>query len=165
MGTIWVIADLHLGHEKMAQYRGFSNADEQDRLIEERWNQVVNKRDTVWILGDVSMERKRDYQKLGRLNGFKKVVLGNHDLPKGSHNQEMLKWVNSIAGAVTDRGGRWILTHVPVHPTELDRWGVNIHGHLHEESIGEPGWICVSCEQVDYTPVRLDSLLKDITEL
>ena len=160
MGKVWVIADLHLGHEKMAMYRGFSSADEQDRLIEERWNSVVGKRDTVWILGDVSMEKRSHYYKLGRLNGFKKVVLGNHDMSKGSHNHEMLKWVNSIAGVVTDRDRRWILTHVPVHPTELSRWGLNIHGHLHGESIEESGWICVSCEQVYYTPVQLKDLLK-----
>ena len=171
MSNVYIIADLHLGHENMAQHRGFNSAELHDEFIIHQWNSLVNKRDTVWILGDVTMERAKDYQQLGRLNGIKKVILGNHDKPQ--HVQELLKWVNQVGGIVKYKGA-W-LTHCPVHPMELDyRVKYNIHGHIHEKKVlknyrifgktifskPDTRYICVSCEHVDYQPVLLSSLIK-----
>ena len=157
---IWVISDLHLGHQKMALYRGFESVERHDELIIQNWNQRVRKGDTVWILGDISMEKRADYAKLGLLKGFKKVVLGNHDLPKASHNQELLKWVNSLAGMVTNKQEGWIMTHCPIHPSQLD-WGyrLNIHGHVHSQSLPDPRYFNVSCEALDYKPLELTEIL------
>lgn len=169
--NVWIIADLHLGHTNMALHRGFNSVELHDDFIIHQWNSVVRKKDTVWILGDITMERSGDYQTLGKLNGIKKVVLGNHDLAK--HTPELLKWVNSVSGIVKYRGA-W-LTHCPVHPMELNyRVKYNIHGHIHEKQVlkeyqifgktifskPDPRYICVSCERVDYRPVLISSLLK-----
>jgi calcineurin-like phosphoesterase family protein len=159
MGNIYIISDLHLGHEKMANLRGFNSSIEHDLYLKNCWNSIVNKGDTTWILGDISMEKKIFYKTLSELNGIKKVVLGNHDMPKPSHNLELLKYVNSIGGVVTDRENRYIMTHVPVHESELNRYRINIHGHLHEDLINDPRYVNVSCEQVNYTPVLLNDIL------
>lgn len=160
MSNVYVISDLHFGHRKMAKYRGFDSVEEHDQHIINSWNSVVTKNDSVWILGDITMEKKVHYELLSKLNGIKRVVLGNHDMPKPSHNQELLKYVNSLSGAVTDRKDRYVLTHIPVHPSELGRFGVNIHGHLHEEVIDDDRYINVCCERVDYKPVLLNEILK-----
>ena len=168
MSIVRFIADLHFGHESMAIKRGFASAEEQDNHIISNWNKVVHKRDTTWILGDISMESVKSYPLLNKLNGAKKVVLGNHDML--SDIPELLKYVNGVSGMVRYKGV-W-LTHCPVHERELE-FGVprNIHGHIHEHKIMIITWVddimfeypdnryhCVSCEHVNYTPVTLKEL-------
>jgi len=173
MSKVFMIADLHLGHLNMAKKRGFSTAEEHDEHIISQWNKKVSKRDTVYILGDVTMESSKPYPLLNRMNGLKRVVLGNHDMAKDI--PELLKYVHSVSGMIRYKG-LW-LTHCPVHERELEfRVPRNIHGHIHEERIMKTQWVdewmtgmsytevpddryhCVSCEHVDYTPVTLEEL-------
>lgn len=150
----YVIADLHFSHLNMALKRGFSSMEEHDQHIVDRWNSVVRKKDTVWILGDITMEKTSPYHLLDKLNGYKKVVLGNHD--NGNHIPELLKHVNSVCGMVKHKG--FLLTHCPVHESQLERYDANIHGHVHENSLEDYRYINVSAEVLDYTPVEIDAL-------
>lgn len=155
--SVFFISDLHLGHENMAIKRGFSCADEMNQQIIDKWNSVIDKRDMVYILGDLTMEKKRDYPLLDILKGDKTVILGNHD--RRQDVTEMLKYVTNVAGMMNYKS-KIILTHCPIHPTELDyRYSHNIHGHVHENSLGDERYINVSCEVVDYTPKLLTQLL------
>jgi calcineurin-like phosphoesterase family protein len=168
MSTVRFIADLHFGHENMAKHRGFASAAEQDEYIVAQWNKTVHKRDITYILGDVTME-KANYDILDRLNGMKRVVLGNHD--KQEDTAKLMPHVNSVAGMVQYKG--IFLTHCPIHPMELDyRVRYNIHGHIHSKLVErdfklfgitmfkrvDRRYICVSCEQVNYTPKTLKEL-------
>jgi len=155
MGRILVISDLHFGHKNMALKRGFKSEKEHDEFIISQWNKVVLKKDTVWILGDITMEKPYFYPLLDKLNGYKKVVLGNHDKPQ--HIPELLKYVNSVCGMIKLKG--FILTHAPIHESEIGRFGRNIHGHVHEESIDDNRYINVSCEVLNYEPILIDELL------
>ena len=156
MGRIFVISDLHLGHKNMATKRGFDSVEEHDNFIISQWNKVVLKKDTVWILGDITMEKSAPYQLLDKLNGYKKVVLGNHDQPQ--HSKKLLNYVNSVCGMTKYKG--LILSHCPIHERELEIFGCkNIHGHVHEKSLDDSRYINVSCEAVNYTPVPIDSLI------
>lgn len=150
------IADLHLSHQNMALRRGFSSVEEHDAHIIEKWNSVVYKRDITYILGDITMEKKDPYHLLDKLAGIKHVVLGNHD--RHQHVSELLKHVQSVSGMKNYKG--FFLTHCPVHPTEITYRGIrgNIHGHVHANVLSDPGYYCVSCEVVDYTPVSLADL-------
>lgn len=152
---IYAISDLHFGHPNLAKHRGFETSDEHDQFIIDKWNSVVRKNDTVWILGDVAMEKKSYYKLLDFMNGIKKVVLGNHDLPQ--HSSELLKYVNSVCGMYTKMKGL-IISHAPIHPCEL-RGKRNLHGHVHENSLDDPRYINVSCEAVNYTPVKISELM------
>ena|SRR3990167_379231 len=152
MGRVFVISDLHFGHRNMAIKRGFKDENEHDEFIVTSWNKVISKRDTVWILGDITMEKTSHYHLLDRLNGFKKVVLGNHDRPQ--HIPELLKYVNSVCGMVKYKG--YILSHCPIHPCEVNRFKANIHGHVHENTLDDNRYRNVSCEVVNYTPILLE---------
>jgi calcineurin-like phosphoesterase family protein len=164
MSTVRFIADLHFGHVNMAIKRGFSTVEEHDEHIITQWNSVVNKRDVTYILGDITMEKKSSYPLLGRLNGVKHVVLGNHD--RRQDVPHLLQHVENVAGMVQYKG--IMLTHVPIHPMELEyRFNKNIHGHIHDKVVMKmlDGWevideryFCVSCEQVDYKPKTLEEL-------
>ena len=88
MSVVRFIADLHLGHINMALKRGFNTVEDHDNHIIQCWNSVVSKRDTVFLVGDITMESSEHYYKLDYLNGIKKVILGNHDKPQ--HIPELL---------------------------------------------------------------------------
>ncbi|MCP4521000.1 MAG: hypothetical protein GY827_04790 [Cytophagales bacterium] len=149
----------------MAKKRGFENAQEHDNHIIEKWNSVVTKKDIVWILGDITMEKKDPLKLLDRLNGSKKVVLGNHDRPQDV--PDMLKHVNHVCSSFTKKNV--IFTHIPIHPQEMNRFRLNVHGHLHENlvleweiggvQVPDKRFINVSCERVDFTPVLLNDLI------
>ncbi len=153
-GRIWMISDPHFGHEGMAKHRGFENAEQQDALIIKNWNLTVDKGDVVWILGDITMETKKHYHLLSKLKGIKNVVLGNHD--RRQDVPELLKYVNSVCAMTTLK--RFVLTHYPIHQSEIKFQGKNIHGHVHENTLDDPNYINVSAEVIDYTPVLLESL-------
>lgn len=164
MSIVRFIADLHLGHQFMATHRGFESVEQHDEHIIAQWNSVVHKRDLTYILGDVTMEKADSYVLLDRLNGTKRVVLGNHDLPK--HIPKLLQHVQSVSGMEKYKG--IFLTHCPIHPMELEhRVSRNIHGHIHNHVVmlldsgledPDPRYHCVSCERVDFIPRTLKEL-------
>ena len=156
MSKVYVISDLHFSHHNMAIKRGFKDAVSHDNHIIDTWNGIVTKRDVVWILGDITMEKSQGYELLDKLNGIKKVVLGNHDKPQ--HSSKLLEYVNHICGCVKLKG--CILTHIPIHESEVDRFLLNIHGHIHDKIIPDLRYVNVCVENVDYKPVLLDKLVE-----
>lgn len=51
-----------------------------DKWLVDLWNSQVTKKDTVYILGDFSFHTaEENKQLLGKLNGNKFLILGNHD--------------------------------------------------------------------------------------
>lgn len=156
MSKVYIIADLHFGHDNIAMHRGFKNAEEQDTLIIKNWNSVVGKNDIVWILGDIGMEKSTHYHLLNELKGKKKVILGNHDLPK--HTPELLKYVEQVGAMVKYKG--YILSHCPIHESEMEHYNVNIHGHVHEKTINDDRYLNVSCDVLNYTPMEFPKRIK-----
>lgn len=75
----WLIADTHLDHRNIIKYchRPFKSVDEMNETIVRNWNQVVSSGDCVLFLGDLAF-RRFDYW-LGKLNGEKVIIRGNHD--------------------------------------------------------------------------------------
>lgn len=157
MAKVYVISDLHLGHESMAVKRSFKSAKEQDSYIKEKWNEVVGKRDKVYILGDITMEKSRNYYFLDELKGLKEVILGNHDMSRDVNT--LLNYVDKVAGAKKYKGN--ILTHIPIHESEIERFRFNIHGHVHENSLKDFRYINVSCEVLNYTPKLFSELISE----
>lgn len=151
MGQVRVISDLHFGHINLAIARGFDSVEEHDQHIIDQWNGVVLKRDVIWILGDIVMEKVVQYEKINLLKGIKKVVMGNHD----KNGEYILPYVNGVWGMVKYKG--FWLTHCPIHPHEL-RGLKNIHGHVHSSSIEDDRYINVCCEQIDYKPILISDI-------
>ena len=162
MSKVYLISDLHFGHKNMAQHRGFQDEFYQDEEIVKNWNNVITKKDTVYILGDITMENSKHYYRLDELNGTKIVVLGNHDLRRDV--PELLKYVSHVAGVINYKG--FVLSHIPVHPKELYdnafkvRWRGNIHGHVHENTLDDNMYFNVSCENINYTPIEFTEIVK-----
>ena len=157
MNRIFLIGDTHFGHKKIidfeAAHRPFASIEQHDEALIERWNSVVKPKDTVWHLGDV-LFGSQAFSCLKRLNGNKKLIMGNHDhFPICMYSEHFTK----ILGSVELRG--CILTHIPVNPNQFPRFKANIHGHMHSKKLDDRRYVCVSAEQNNLTPITLDEVI------
>jgi calcineurin-like phosphoesterase family protein len=77
-------ADTHFDDPYALQYfdRPFKSIDEMNARMVEKWNQVVGERDTVYHLGDFTLEDIDHFRKwAGQLKGNIKILPGSHDQP------------------------------------------------------------------------------------
>jgi calcineurin-like phosphoesterase family protein len=157
---IFIISDTHFGHKRICEFekdaRPFETVEQHDAELVDRWNSVVNKNDTVWHLGDVLFSAA-SFELLPKLNGVKKLVMGNHDHYNVKRYAEHF---SEIFGCVSMRD--CIFTHVPIHPNQFYRFKANIHGHMHSNVIDDPRYINVSAEQNNLTPQLLDKVLQKV---
>lgn len=158
MSEVFFISDTHFGHSKILEFesanRPFKTIEEHDQELIKRWNATVSPKDTVWHLGDFCLGKK-SLEVAGELNGYKRLVLGNHDVYRDT---EYLKYFNRLYGCAVYKG--YILTHIPVHPDCVTRWTANIHGHLHSKTLEAKNYINVSCENTFLAPVNFEVLNK-----
>ena len=163
-GRCWLYADPHFFHQGVCNFlrpggsklRPWTNAEEMSEQMIRDYNDIVHPQDRVYILGDVAMNRKALDKSLPRLLGRKVLVKGNHDIDKLSYYSQ---YFDDIRAYVPKKG--FILSHIPIHPGSLGRWGVNIHGHLHCNSVeNDPRYVCVSVEHTNYKPILLEEVLK-----
>lgn len=185
-GNTWVYADPHFGQQSICRFlnddgsklRPWQNANTMTEDLIRLYNEVVDDQDRVYILGDVSTTRKGLNQALPRLKGRKVLIKGNHDTDKLSYYAQYFEDIRACKV-----GEGFILTHIPVHPLSLARWGFNIHGHLHSrkvsltkesyylsgggremikfEEVPDSRYRCVSVEQTSFKPILLSKILEE----
>lgn len=179
MSNTFLVSDTHFGHIGVTQFlradgtkvRPWDNIQDMDEALVDNWNSVVRPQDKVIHLGDVVINRKH-LPTVGRLNGIKILVKGNHDVFR---LEEFSPYFKDICGA--KEYDKAILTHIPVHPQQLGRYKYNIHGHLHTEVVmrewrhhddvwyeEDERYRCVSVEQINYTPIAWEVLKKEMEE-
>ncbi len=133
MINTWFTSDTHFSHKNILKYekeaRPFENVYVMNEALIDRWNSVVKARDVVYHLGDISLD-KRSLSLIGKLNGHKRLVMGNHDIHPMA---ELCNYFEKIYGAFEYKG--CILTHIPIHPACMGRYKLNVHGHLHSKNI------------------------------
>lgn len=152
MSKTFFTSDLHLGHRNLLKFtkpRPFNFIDEHDEAILENWNSVVKQEDTVYVLGDIAMNKDPDElgKYLTKLNGHKHLILGNHDRSKIHArylNEGVWESMREYAAVkITDKVGRiyeCILFHYPIlEPNhvfckpQVGKIGPTCHfyGHIH----------------------------------
>ena len=165
MPTTFLVSDTHFGHAGVCRFlrndgtklRPWDNPEEMDEAMVEKWNAVVKPKDKVYHLGDVVINRKA-LKILERLNGDKVLIKGNHDIFK---LEDYTQYFRDIRGYHVMSG--MILSHIPVHESNLYRFGTNIHGHTHSNrvllnDIIDPRYHCVCVEQTDFAPISFDDV-------
>jgi calcineurin-like phosphoesterase family protein len=171
MGNRFTISDTHFGHTNSwakftladgSPLRPFSSNEEMDETMIERWNAVVNAKDTVYHLGDVVIARK-NLELIKRLNGRKILIRGNHDIFREKDYYEVgFEQIHGVRVFVD----KWIFSHIPLHPDCITtRFRANVHGHLHANRVmdgsnADPRYVCVSVEHTNFAPVSFDDLDK-----
>lgn len=163
MPEVFFTSDQHFGHKNILRFepyhRPFDTVEEMNETLIENYNNVVGRNDIVWHLGDFCFG-KDNLAIAGRLNGHKKLVMGNHDTYQSS---EYLKYFVKLYGCTFVH--QFMLTHVPVRLTPNTMYG-NIHGHLHSKKIeDDPRYICVSVEQTNLTPIHYDEIFERVKDM
>jgi calcineurin-like phosphoesterase family protein len=143
-------SDLHFGHRhvmkhcpKRLEICGASDVDDvatHDEWLMDLWNNTVDKKDTVYILGDFSFRSPDDTKKLlEKLNGKKFLILGNHDKSSQHLNSyfEQITQIKefSFKGSVypfIDGVFNVCMAHYPMLDwPDKQKGSVMIHGHCH----------------------------------
>lgn len=188
MSTKFYTADTHFLHAAMPAsgkgWRPFATVEEMNELFIERWNSVVTKRDIVYHLGDVGVGRDHDILEcVRRLNGTKRLILGNHDAPfpgNGKYSTHTRRWTEpglfeSLASFATGKIDRTpvMLSHFPYegdHTGEdrfdqfrlRDNGAVLLHGHVHGAWADKDRQINVGVDVRDWRPVAIDEVVQII---
>jgi calcineurin-like phosphoesterase family protein len=183
MPAVFLVSDTHFGHAGVCRFtcddgvtkiRPWTDPEEMDEEMVRRWNERVGKNDKVYHLGDVVINRKA----LGimrRLNGDKVLIRGNHDIFRDEEYREHFRELRAYHVM-----NGMILSHIPLHPESLGRFGVNIHGHTHQRRVMKPRGVdaktgeilygneidpryhCVCVEQTDFAPILFEDVIKRI---
>lgn len=171
MPSTFLTSDTHFGHVGVTRFtnddgsplRPWDNIEDMNEALIKNWNDTVGPKDLVYHLGDVVMNNRFLDQVMPRLNGRKKLVRGNHDFAK---LDAYFAYFDDILGVVPLAD--CILSHIPLHPMCVERFKVNVHGHLHgnivkkEDGSPDKRYISVCVELTDFTPVSYEDIRKEI---
>lgn len=130
MQKIWFTADLHHSHTKIVDIcnRPISKEEHDEWLLKEVFNKYVQKKDEVYILGDVSFAKRKDAEKwVARLNGNKHLIVGNHDKSVVNlGNWAEVKQLKDFTFSRENLNIYIVLCHYPIAS-----WNRKIHGSWH----------------------------------
>lgn len=159
MSKRFLYSDPHFGHKNIIDYesRPFADVEVMTEGLIERWNKTVGKFDHVFVLGDFSfLGRDKTKEIVARLNGYKHLILGNHD-----RHRTVTWWrevgFNEVSQYPIMVDGFYILSHEPIYLNKHMPY-VNIHGHTHGVSQDSPQYVNVSVEVIDYKPILFDRI-------
>jgi calcineurin-like phosphoesterase family protein len=165
---VWLWSDQHFGHNNIINFsnRPYPNVKLMEECLIGNYNDYVSHNDICIWVGDVAFLKDDDTNNiLHQLNGYKILILGNHDVNRGKIKKlhfDEIHLMQTIEIPVKD--GRMfdlVLTHYPMHNLP-DRNCVNIHGHEHVafmHSAASPKHINVNCELHNYKPIGLQSII------
>lgn len=164
---IWITSDTHFFHNNILKYNRpfFNSVEEMNEHIINEWNNYIKKEDIVYHLGDFAFgyDLERIEMLFHRLNGTKRLIVGNHDTStKIALYCKLFDKVLAIE-KFPDEG--IILSHIPLHPSELNYgFNFNIHGHLHSEKIPDIRYknVCWDIERKFY---KLTDILSEFSKL
>jgi calcineurin-like phosphoesterase family protein len=156
---VFVTSDLHLGHKLVSELRGFATVEEHDEHIIQNLRDAVRPQDTLWILGDLVFNKTAKWHLLSHIRGQVRIVLGNHD--KVTWQTRFPSNFQVLFGAAYGKHGT-LLTHIPVHPGQKDRFTLNIHGHLHDKVLPDPWYFNVCLEQNGLKPFNIEEVYEKI---
>lgn len=185
-GKTWVYSDPHFYHKNIVKFtvddkgtklRPWDDAEQMTEDMIGWYNELVDEGDRVYILGDVAFSAKHMVAAVSRLKGRKCLIPGNHD---PSQMRKYFHLFDDVRGYVQRQG--FIMSHIPIHPGSMGRWKVNIHGHLHANSVKQGLYIdpsliaegerttefddtryyCACVERTNFRPKLLDDILTEV---
>lgn len=168
---IYYTSDLHIGHSRILKYcpnRPWQTVKEMDQGLIENWNNLIKDDDHVYILGDISFKKTIFEETMIRLNGFKHIILGNHD-PENVHKQKMHKtFFHMPIHEIKDQGRSVIMCHYPIYEwNHYYRNAVHFHGHTHG-TIGKsfrPNAFDVGVDVQGYIPRTYDEIVNSVSDV
>lgn len=179
----YFISDTHFYHDNIVKY--CNRPEDHMKIMVKNWNKVVTDNDIVFHLGDVAFkttEKETELQKLFKLlKGKKHLIKGNHD----TRNDDFYKSLGflTIENYYMDLridNKKIMCCHYPLvitpHTNETQKEVITqlideykslkfthvIHGHVHNSlKLPYKNHYNVSVENIDYTPISIESILRN----
>jgi calcineurin-like phosphoesterase family protein len=166
MRNMFVISDTHFNHANILKFARseFTSVEQMNETIIENWNKTVGPDDLVYHLGDFSFTSSNNIKLFAsRLNGRKRLILGNHDYEPKMYYPYFQK-ISSWRQFGRDMFSKSVfLCHYPLHHSAYDyrieNEGIMIHGHLHRSLTGLDNYVNVCVEHTNYTPVSIEDIV------
>ncbi|MDF2652320.1 MAG: metallophosphatase [Paenibacillus sp.] len=159
MQTVFFISDHHFGHKNIIDFesRPFTDVEAMTEYMIAQWNAVVGKRDKVFHLGDFSfLNRDKTREIVSRLNGYKHLILGNHDRGR-TRNWWLDVGFDEVSEFPIIYKDFFFLTHEPMYMNKHMPF-VNVHGHIHGQRYEGKQYFNVCVEHWDYTPLTFEQI-------
>lgn len=187
---VYFTSDLHFGHKNILKFcnRPFTDIKEMAQEMKQRWNDVVNPDDIIFVLGDFSWftGRHEIWNCIKSLHGNIYIIPGNHDVIRGfeisQENCDRIHvlsdivhvWIRDEFGRLPKSTVELCLSHYP-----LMTWShrqsrcINLFGHIHSDGrihedkfdLNLPLWSYqydVGVDANEYRPVSLQEIIQKI---
>lgn len=166
---IFVTSDLHFGHKNIIKYenRPYQNIEQMDKDLIKKWNDTVEKDDTVYVLGDFSWYRgEKTNEILKQLKGKKILIIGNHDrnfLDDKKFDKTLFEEIEYYKELKYNKR-MYILFHYPIAEHNGKMYGaVHLYGHIHtmnlelEQNLKPLGYN-VGVDRNNYKPINIERI-------
>lgn len=172
---VFVIGDCHFWHSNIVKYcnRPWWKKDESgcdipdvERMNEEMikiWNSVITSdNQTVYVNGDFCFGNKTRVKEIfDRLNGRKRIVLGNHDRCKFNDYYDI--GFDRVYDKPILLGNFCILSHEPIQWIKDGDVYMNVYAHVHTQEMYKDytsNSFCTSAERLNYKPIRFTEIFE-----
>lgn len=168
--NIWFASDYHFLHANVIKYdnRPFEDVLEMNEVLIDNWNELVDDKDIVFYLGDLSFERNGNETKkiVDQLKGKIHYILGNHDDEKKIAKLNRFETISDYVNLLVDdednprKKQGIIMMHYPILSWDKAHHGDwHLHGHCHQSLANKKidyynrKVLDVGCNGWDYKPV------------
>jgi calcineurin-like phosphoesterase family protein len=168
MAEIYILSDHHFCHANILNFtdsegnkiRNFSCLEEMHETIIERHNKIVRPEDHFFFGGDVTFKVDSTFNNImSRLNGKKRLIVGNHDKLT---NSGFMKWFDKVLLWRGFKEHGFVLSHMPLKKGHFRDGNHNAHGHTHQNIIDDPDYSNICCETRNYTPVHIEEIAAEV---
>lgn len=166
MMNVFFVSDTHFAHSNMlnfTNYEGekvrpeFSSVEEMNEVMIENWNKTIKPSSKVYHLGDICFNLTEFHKIMPRLNGKKRLILGNHDKFSMSEYMKYFEKIQESWQPVRDV----VFTHRPIHLGDHhEKVKYNFHGHIHRHENISPRHLNLCVEMTDYSPIHWEEACK-----
>lgn len=134
MGKTFVTSDTFFGRKNALKSRGFSDVETMNDVMINKWNEKVNKSDTVYHLGNFAWDPFSANLTLQELNGRIKFLLGNKDKAL-NEAAGMYEKVTVLPLQIVElKKFNMVLCHYPMeHWNGKEDGSIHLHGHTYSE--------------------------------
>lgn len=179
---IYFTSDWHLNHNREFIYkaRGFSSVEEMNEAILQRHNEIVDKTDSIFVLGDLCLgggteeALQKNKELIEQFNGHLLIVRGNHDTDKRCEMYMSCANVENVVAATYFNydGYHFYLSHFPTLTSNLEKESlkqctINLYGHTHQKTnfyYDMPFMCHIGADSRSCRPVSVESVIKDLNE-
>lgn len=144
---IYFTSDLHINHDRefIWKERGYKSVDEMNHALVDNINSVVREKDTLYILGDVMLNKSKQKESIELLKSIIcqdiHIIVGNHDTDERIKAYGSLQNVKEVCLAKRLKYGKYhlYLCHYPTMTGNLEAESLTqvlicLYGHTHQNT-------------------------------